>query len=160
MIDIEDYYRNYGPMVYRRCLRLLGDDASASEAMQDTFVHLISKQSELKNQAPSSLLYTIATHVCLNLIRTRARTDVSSAEERILLQIADQTRPDEAFAARDFLSRLFAREKESTAAIAVMFHVDEMTLEEIAVEVGLSVSGVRKRLRNLRLAAANVKESV
>ena len=37
-----------------------------------------------------------------------------------------------------------------TGVIAVLHHVDGMTLEEVAAEVGLSVSGVRKRLRTLK----------
>jgi RNA polymerase sigma-70 factor (ECF subfamily) len=34
--------------------------------------------------------------------------------------------------------------------MAVMHLVDGLTLDEVAVEVGLSVSGVRKRLRVLK----------
>jgi RNA polymerase sigma-70 factor (ECF subfamily) len=34
--------------------------------------------------------------------------------------------------------------------MAVMHYVDGMTYEEVAREVGLSVSGVRKRLRTLK----------
>ena len=46
--------------------------------------------------------------------------------------------------------RIFGRESASTLEIAVMHYVDRMTLDEVAREVGLSVSGVRKRLRALR----------
>jgi RNA polymerase sigma-70 factor, ECF subfamily len=52
--------------------------------------------------------------------------------------------------ARSVLRRIFSREKESTRTIAVMHLLDGLTLEEIAAEVGMSVSGVRKRLRTLR----------
>ena len=52
--------------------------------------------------------------------------------------------------ARSLLDRIFQREVESTRTIAVLHWVDGMTLEEVANEVGLSVSGVRKRLRTLR----------
>jgi DNA-directed RNA polymerase specialized sigma24 family protein len=38
----------------------------------------------------------------------------------------------------------------STRTIAVLHLVDGMTYEEVAREVGLAVSGVRKRLRTLR----------
>ena len=34
--------------------------------------------------------------------------------------------------------------------MALLHYVDGMTLEEVAEEVGMSVSGVRKRLRGLR----------
>ena len=47
-------------------------------------------------------------------------------------------------------ARLFRRDDGSTATMAVLHLVDGMTLEEVADEVGMSVSGVRKRLRRLR----------
>ena len=48
------------------------------------------------------------------------------------------------------LTRIFGDGTESTFEMAVMHYVDQMTLDEVAREVGLSVSGVRKRLRTLR----------
>jgi DNA-directed RNA polymerase specialized sigma24 family protein len=45
--------------------------------------------------------------------------------------------------ARLLLDRLFGREPESTRTMAVLHYVDGFTLEEVARETGLSVSGVR-----------------
>ena len=53
------------------------------------------------------------------------------------------------------LARLFRREPASTRTMAFLHFVDGMTLAEVAGEVGMSVSGVRKRLRGLR---ASLKE--
>ena len=50
------------------------------------------------------------------------------------------------------LDWLFRRHPASTRTMAVLHYVDGMTLEQVARECGLSVSGVRKRLRALRLA--------
>jgi RNA polymerase sigma-70 factor (ECF subfamily) len=54
------------------------------------------------------------------------------------------------------LDRIFGSEPASTRLIAVLLYVDRLTLDEVATEVGMSVSGVRKRLRTLkqRLPAA------
>ena len=52
--------------------------------------------------------------------------------------------------ARSVLDRIFGREPESTRTIAVMHLLDGFTLEETAKLTGMSVSGVRKRLRTLR----------
>ena len=57
-----------------------------------------------------------------------------------------------------FLDKLFEEEKETTRLIAVMHYVDGLTLEETASQIGLSVSGVRKRLRNLRKKGLILKE--
>jgi RNA polymerase sigma-70 factor (ECF subfamily) len=56
------------------------------------------------------------------------------------------------------LASIFAKEKPSTRVIAVMHFVDGLTYEETAAEVGLSVSGVRKRLRGLKARARALEE--
>ena len=40
-IDLEVYYIRYGPMVLRRCRRMLRDEQSAFDAMQEVFVKLL-----------------------------------------------------------------------------------------------------------------------
>ena len=87
-IDVENYYRRYGPMVLRRCRKLLKDEESSVEAMQDTFVQLIKYKTNLTDEAPSSLLYRMATNVCLNRIRASKRRPESSGDE-LLTRIAD-----------------------------------------------------------------------
>ncbi len=148
-LDIEHFYRRYGPMVYRRCLQLLGDEPRAADAMQDVFVQVVRHQERLTAQAPSSLLNRIATNVCLN----RRRDDRRFTREEptaLLDQIARADDFEGQVGAARFLARFFGREPASTRTIAVLHLVDGMTLEETAREVGLSVSGVRKRLRALR----------
>jgi RNA polymerase sigma-70 factor (ECF subfamily) len=41
--------------------------------------------------------------------------------------------------------------------MAVLHHVDGMTLEQVARECGMSISGVRKRLRGLRASLGNME---
>jgi RNA polymerase sigma-70 factor (ECF subfamily) len=59
---------------------------------------------------------------------------------------------------RGLLDRIFQREQPSTREMAVMHLVDGMTLEQVAAETGLSVSGVRKRLRVLKAHVAELQE--
>ncbi|MBF0431918.1 MAG: sigma-70 family RNA polymerase sigma factor [Fibrobacteria bacterium] len=148
-IDIKAYYEKYGPMVLRRCRFMLKDEERARDAMQDTFVKLLKKEHELKDQYPSSLLYRIATNTCLNIIRSRSRRPETQVDAQILA-IANYEEPESSWLAKDILARLFGGEKESTRTIAVLHYLDGMTLEEVSKHTGLSVSGVRKRLRNLR----------
>ncbi|MFO0726719.1 MAG: sigma-70 family RNA polymerase sigma factor [Myxococcota bacterium] len=145
-IDVEDLYRRYGPMVKRRCRRLLGDDALAVDAMHDVFVELLRHEHRLESTAPASLLFTMATHVCLNRIRSKRRRP-ETPDDALLAEIAGTSDHEGQVWAARFLDRLFAREPESTRVIATLHLVDRMTHEEVAREVGMSVSGVRKRLR-------------
>jgi len=149
-IDAESCYRRYGPMVLRRCRQLLGDEERAVDAMQDVFVQLLVHRERLDDQGLSSLLYRIATNVCLNRLRTRRRRP-EDPDAELLNRIATLgPDTDDRTHAQHLLARLFRREQESTRTIAVLHLLDGFTLEEVAAEVGLSVSGVRKRLRGLR----------
>ncbi len=154
-MNAEFLYRRYGPMVLRRCQRLLRDEDRALDAMQDVFVRVLQRGDRLKVTYPSSLLYRIATNVCLNRIRDQ-RLDLPGDE--VLMHIAGMEDPEPRLDARAMLDRLFARHRDSTQTIAVLHFVDGLTLAEVAQEVGMSVSGVRKRLRGLRESLKKLEE--
>lgn len=160
-IDVETTYRRYGPMVLRRCRQILGDEQQATDAMQDVFVQILRNRDRLEDRGLSSLLYRIATNVCLNKVRSRRRRP-EDARGELLAQIAEATREEERTAARNMLDRVLGREPISTTTIAVLHLHDGMTLQEVADVVGLSVSGVRKRLRKVRanLAALETLQEV
>lgn len=144
-VDVESLYERYGPMVLRRCRFLLRDADEALDTTHDVFVQLLRNRDRLTADYPSSLLYRIATNLCLNRIRDRRRdSDLPGAD--VLERIARRVDLD----APVLLDRLFRRHPESTRTMAVLHYVDGMTLEQVATECGMSVSGVRKRLRALR----------
>ncbi len=156
-VDVQALYSQFGPMVLRRCRKLLRDEDHALDAMQDVFVLLLRNEARLDDAAPSSLLLRMATNVCLNRIRSAGRRP-EDPDDETLVQIACADDAEARSLARSLLGKVFGRELESTKAIAVMHLVDGMTLEEVAREVGLSVSGVRKRLRTLKANVAALQE--
>jgi RNA polymerase sigma-70 factor (ECF subfamily) len=154
-LDVEGTYLQYGPLVLRRCRKLLRHDAKAQDAMQDVFVSLLRHEARLDESALSALLLRMATNVCLNKMRGERRRPEDADDELVQrIAVADDGGGDESRAvARNLLGKLFRAEDPlaaSTRTIATMHLVDGLTLEEVAREAGLSVSGVRKRLRGLR----------
>lgn len=150
MIDVESTYRQYGPMVLRRCRQFLRDEASARDTMHDVFVEVLRRRDTLDDRAPAALFLRVATNLCLNRLRT-LRRHPEDADDALLMSLAGEAPDHDArFSASRVLDRIFGREHASTRTIAVLHYVDRMTLEEVAEEIGLSVSGVRKRLRTLR----------
>jgi RNA polymerase sigma-70 factor (ECF subfamily) len=156
---IEGLYERYGPMVLRRCRKLLRNETQAVDAMHDVFVQLLRVRDRLTPEAGSSLLFRLATNVCLNKLRAQRRRP-EDAEDELVLSIAHDLDVESRAQARSVLARLFADEPESTATIAVLHFLDGMTWEQVASEVGMSVSGVRKRARALgeRLTQHVLKE--
>jgi RNA polymerase sigma-70 factor (ECF subfamily) len=156
--DLEELWKRYGSLVLRRCRQLLRDEEDALDVCQDVFVQLLRRRGVLDIRFPSSLIYRIATNLCLNRIRDRRRWP-DLVEDEQLARIARLDDPTPALHARSLLGRLFARHRESTRLIATLHYVDGLTLEEVAGEVGMSVSGVRKRLRALRETLVEMEAS-
>ena len=149
-------YEAYAPMVYRRCVFLLKDDAEAKDMVQNVFVRLFERSESLDLSQPSSLLWNTATRLCLNRIRDKKRRGLDCDSSELLLSIAC-AEDDDGREAGGILARIFSKEQESTRTIATLHYVDGMTLEETAETVGLSVSGVRKRLRTLQQRIKNLE---
>lgn len=154
-VNVETYYRTYGPMVMRRCRSLLRDEEAAADAMQDTFVKLLRHKDRLQEIGPSSLLYTIATNVCLNKIRSAGRDRCEPVGDSLeyLGQTEDESgRVDAAMV----LEEIMARQNTATRRMVESHYEKGMTLKETAEATGYSVSGVRKRLRQLREEAKSL----
>lgn len=151
-IDIEDSYKRYGPMVLRRCRQLLEQEQDAYDAAQETFIMALRHHERLSLTASSSLFYRMATNVCLNMIRAKGRRQdaPSDASSALIYEIACLPDHGDRLAAQDLLSRLFKGQKTSTRQMAVMFWLEGMTYDEIAQELEMSASGVRRRLRTFK----------
>lgn len=146
---MEEFYRQYGPLVMRRCRHLLKDPLEAQDAVQEIFLKVLNQPRWMRVEFPSSLLYTMATHHCLNRLRHRKRNP-ENREEAFIDALAAQDDLESQSSAGRLLDRLFHRFPASTRVMAVLHYIDGLTLEEVAKETSLSVSGVRKRLRGLR----------
>ena len=149
-------YETYAPMVFRRCVYMLRDESEAQDMMQEVFLRVFDRMDSLDLSQPSSLLWNTATRLCLNRIRDKKRRglDVDSSELLLTIACAEE---DDGLEARGLLAKIFSKEQESTRTIATLHYVDGMTLEETAETVGLSVSGVRKRLRTLQAKIKNLE---
>jgi RNA polymerase sigma-70 factor (ECF subfamily) len=129
-------------MIYARCRRILGDDASAEDATQETFVRV---QRHLA-KAPDSRealrwIYRIATNYCLGELRSRkvrARPVERGSES--------DDRPGDEFANRDLVVRVLSRVPTQTGRVAWLYHVDGMDQQEVSDVLGVSRRTVVNRL--------------
>ena len=150
--DIESLYRRYAPMVMRKCRGMLRDEDMAADAMQETFLQVLRHRGSLDGRYPSSLLYRIATNICLNAIRSRRRKPAVSVEP-FINSLAGRDSTEHRVLEAWELDQVFVGVRESTRKAAMVHFLEEKTFLETAEEVGMSISGVRKRLRSLRRQA-------
>ncbi len=134
--------------MYGRCQYLLGDATKAEDAMQDVFAKALTHLPEFRAQAsPLTWLMKIATHHCLNLMRAEKANWLRVFERQEAAKSEGHGGP-QAHETRDFVRKVLAQFDPETQAAAIHYHVDEMTLEEVAKLLGRSVPTVRKRLEN------------
>ena len=156
MEDFSVLYEKYGPMVLRRCRYILKDEERALDAMQDVFIRILEKGTEITSVC-SSLFYTVATRVCLNKIRSE-KLRSGPQIDNLLTEIADNATAnhEEVTNASMLLDQIFATSKPDTREMAILHYLDGYTLEETAKKMNMSVSGVRKRLRILKEKALEI----
>ncbi len=142
---LEVLYATYGFAVHGRCRYLLGSEDAAWDATQEVFLKAERGRQSFEGRASHhTWLMRIATHHCLNQIRARkvrigrGQVDVADLDRHT----AQPATSEVALTVRGLLD-LF---DPQTQALAVHYYVDEMSQEEVAVAVGLSVPTVRKRL--------------
>ena len=148
-IDVAHAYARFGGMVARRCEQLLRHPEDARDATHDVFVRLTRRRDDLDDRALGGLLYRMATGICLNRLRD-GRRHPTVPDDDLISRIARLDDIEGRLSVASVLDRLFSRHPEDTRTIAVVHLVDGYTLEAVAAEVGMSVSGVRHRLRALK----------
>lgn len=150
--EVAALYREYGYVVFRRCVVYLGDASAAQDAVQEVFVRALRGAAAFRGDAnPRTWLCRIADHLCIDLLRRRARSPVAdeppledTPANSIEAIVGDDDR-DSLLAVRQLLAGL----DEDTLRLAVLYYVDELTQEELAQELGLSRRTIGKRLQSL-----------
>jgi RNA polymerase sigma factor (sigma-70 family) len=144
--DLRDFYEKYGGSVYGRCSYLLRDRSKAEDAMQDVFAKALTHYTSFRQEAsPLTWLIKIATHHCLNILRAERAGWHARFEREARARTTTEPGP-QVFEMRDLVTKMLLLVDQETQAVAIHYHVDEMTLEEVAAHLGRSVPTVRKRL--------------
>ena len=151
-----ELYRQYGPVVYRRCLRILRDPEAAKDATQEVFVKLVRDLDRLSDRASVlPWMYRVATNHCLNVRRNAVRR----GEDRELpdLELARGASAD-GFPDRALALQLLRRVDETTRSVAVGVLVDGMEHEEVAGALGISRRTVARKLERFLEGARRLLE--
>jgi RNA polymerase sigma factor (sigma-70 family) len=157
--SLHDLYAQYGYLVHRRCVALLGDRADAEDAMHEVFLR--AERYGRKDQSGSTLawLYAIATRCCFDLSRRRARTEFMSHEQLARVDVRREGSERDGDV-RALVGRALRELDVSTCRIGVLHHVGGLTQEEVAEETGFSRKTIGKRLQAFGDAMARWREEL
>lgn len=146
--EIRELYTRYAHVVRHRARAILGSEEDADDAVQETFARVIRSWDTFQAQSsPLTWMYQITTNWCLNRLRDR-KGHARKHEERRDRIVGDgyTAGHDGAGLDDDAVRALLADADDETRRIVLHLYFDDMTREEAAVLVGISVPTLRKRL--------------
>ncbi|MEO8705641.1 MAG: sigma-70 family RNA polymerase sigma factor [Kofleriaceae bacterium] len=135
-------YRAYGPVIYARCRRLLGDGNAAEDATQETFMRVHRHLDKADSQQALGWIYRIATNYCLNEIRNRKRRP--ELHEQLPETVGDSL--EQVLADRELAALIVERAPEKLRVVAWLHHVDGLDQTEVARVLDISRRTVINRL--------------
>jgi RNA polymerase sigma-70 factor, ECF subfamily len=154
--QFEAFLRNYQDLVFSTAMRLLANRAEAEDVSQEVFLKAYERFGELRESPTAGgWLRTVATNLSLNhLSRYRARWSffselfscVGEEGEETPMEFAAPENVEETLAAAD-RQRLVEQALQSLPTDQrvplVLFHLEELSYEEIATKLGVSLGKVK-----------------
>jgi RNA polymerase sigma-70 factor (ECF subfamily) len=155
--------RSYQDMVYTTAARVTGSDSHAQDIAQEVFVRAYEHFADLSASATAGgWLKTVATNLAINHVnryrkRWRMFSEMRAADDESESEIEWQA-PD------TLLSDLSAEQRGAIVDTAlrtlpdqqrlplVLYHFEDMSYQEIAAKLGLSLSKVKTDIRRARAA--------
>ena len=139
-------YDRHGAGLYRYALMLLGDTASAADAVQQVFVALVGRGRGAANiDDEGRYLRRAVRNECFSALRRRRRETAVVADSRPLVEPIDRGCVDpELRAAIDEALRTLPSEQREVVHLKVF---EGMTFQEIASLAGESINTVASRYR-------------
>lgn len=157
----------YQVHVYNLCYRMLGEQESAEDASQETFLRAYQHLHRYdRKRSFATWLLSIAAHYCIDRLRRRKFTMVSveSDEDESELELPDEAAPkpeSEVIYAeqRQQMQGLLKRLDTTDRAAIIMRYWNDCSEAEIAEALNLTVSAVKSRLHRARRELAGLWES-
>ena len=143
---LERFYYAYQAAVYRLCHRVLGRAEDAEDAAQSTFVRAFAALPRFRgNSTAQTWVYRIAINEAVSLLRRRGNRWTQMEE-------AAEVQPDGTIgvAGRMAVQGALTRVKPEHRAILILRFWEELSYEEIAAVLDLSLPAMKMRLKRAK----------
>jgi RNA polymerase sigma-70 factor (ECF subfamily) len=145
----------YQRPVYNLTYRMLGSSEEAEDAAQETFLRAYSRLGQYDPQMKfSTWVFSIANHHCIDRLRKRRATHISIDDNPVLENLVEATpQPEHQALEREQgaeLQTLISQLDPDYRTPLVLRYWEELSYEEIAQSMGVTVAAVKSRLFRAR----------
>lgn len=141
-LNIEQILNTHGDRLYRLCFLMLGNEADAQDAVQETLLRYLEKGPAFRDaEHEKAWLLRVAANRCRDMLRFRSRHRSLDPDT---LEIAAPEAPDKSIL--EALTRL----PEKFRLVLLLHYVEGYKVEQIAKTIGATPSAVKMRLQKGR----------
>lgn len=145
----------YQRPVYNLTYRMLGNSEEAEDAAQETFLRAYARLGQYDPQMKfSTWVFSIANHHCIDRLRKRRATHISIDDNPVLENLQEETPQPEHQALEQEqsieLQGLINLLEPEYRTPLVLRYWEELSYEEIAEAMGVTVAAVKSRLFRAR----------
>lgn len=144
----ESLYRTFQERLRRFILKRVRDSAAAEDILQDVFLKIHTKADSLQDETKlESWIFQITRNTIIDHYRSKGKTDpldnsIDLAEE----DLHDEAHKRLATTVRSFIDQLPPLYREAL----VLVEYEGLTQNEVAVKLGISLSGAKSRVQRAR----------
>lgn len=140
--------------IYHLCYGYTGNDDSANDLMQETFIKVWQNLDKFRNQALiSTWIYRIAVNTCLSWLRVEKRQAKDELTENII-----ENKQEEVSDKNEQVSLLYKciSKLEENERILITMVLDEVPYSEIAQVSGISEGNLRVKIHRIKLKLTEI----
>lgn len=153
--DLVATYRQYFPLIVRKCTRMLGNVHEAQDVAQEAFLKLHGLALPLTDgRAITAWLYRTSTRLAIDRLRERAR---HTRNDDALDALGHEASPEVRAHVAGLWAELVRRLPQSELEAALLSHVDGLKQTEIAEVLGVDERTVRRLLTKFDERAARLR---
>lgn len=152
---LERMVAQYEQTLLHMCYMYFGDQGLAEDAVQDTFVKAYKSLPAFRGEcSEKTWLIRIAMNTCHDMKRSAWFRFV---DRRVAIDTLPEPAEDPAYQEEDALAETILRLPAKHKEVILMYHYQQMTLQEIAYALNVTRPAVSKRLKQ---AYAKLKASM
>ena len=145
-----ELYRRFIPKVYGLCLKYLGEQEAARDAVMDIYGQISEKVKQYEISNFNTWLYSVAKNHCLQVLRKEKKTifvkmeDVA-VENEAFFNLTDKPQSQEELAALEYCLETLPVEQQKSVTL---FYIDNCSYTDIVELTGFALSKVKSYIQN------------
>lgn len=143
----KELYEDYGFLIYKRCLKLLGNEPEAKDGLQDVMLKLLKQYPKFEDpEHVVPWIYRVVKNYCLNVIKKREKF----VDNSVLEVVSSNENTDSELETQDIIRKVLHCHDERVRDSVYYTYIEKLNQEEIRKVTGMSPATIRRNLKKFK----------